>query len=82
MMLALFIGGVIVLILLRVPVAFAPLVPSLVYLGLDESISTSTAFQRMTAGITVFALPGGAAVHHDRQRSQRLGHHRTAVQLR
>lgn len=56
MMLALLIGGVIVLILLRVPVAFALLVPSLFYLGLDDSISISTAFQRMTAGINVFAL--------------------------
>lgn len=56
MLLALLIGGTLLLLLLRVPVAFALLVPSLVYLGLDDSISVTSAFQRMAAGINVFAL--------------------------
>lgn len=56
MMLALLVGGVVALILLRVPVAFALLVPSLVYLGTDPSISLTGAFQRMTAGVNAFAL--------------------------
>lgn len=52
----LLVGGVIVLILLRVPVAFALLVPPLVYLGMDPSISFTAAFQRMTAGVNSFPL--------------------------
>lgn len=56
MMAALLVGGVVVLILLRVPVAFALLVPPLVYLGTDPSISFTGAFQRMTAGVNAFPL--------------------------
>lgn len=52
----LLVGGVVLLILLRVPVAFALLVPPLVYLGMDPSISFTAAFQRMTAGVNSFPL--------------------------
>lgn len=52
----LLVGGVVVLILLRVPVAFALLVPPLVYLGMDPTISFTAAFQRMTAGVNSFPL--------------------------
>lgn len=52
----LLVGGVVVLILLRVPVAFALLVPPMIYLGTDPTISFTAAFQRMTAGVNSFPL--------------------------
>lgn len=52
----LLVGGVVLLILLRVPVAFALLVPPLVYLGMDPTTSFTVAFQRMTAGVNSFPL--------------------------
>lgn len=56
MMTALLIGGFVVLILLRVPVALALLAPSLVYIVLDPQTSVDVAFQRLTAGVNSFAL--------------------------
>ncbi|MGD8202087.1 TRAP transporter large permease [Ornithinimicrobium sp. W1679] len=53
---ALLIGGFVVLILLRVPVALALLAPSLVYLLVDPQTSVDVAFQRLTAGVNSFTL--------------------------
>lgn len=55
-MLALMVSGVAMLMLVRVPVAFSLLVPSLVYLWLDPGISIGTALQRVTAGVNSFPL--------------------------
>lgn len=52
----LLIGGFVVLLLLRVPVALAMLAPCLVYLAMDPSITIVQAFQRMTAGVNSFPL--------------------------
>lgn len=53
---ALLIGGFVVLILLRVPVALALLAPSLAYLLLDPQTGVDVAFQRLTAGVNSFTL--------------------------
>lgn len=53
---ALLIGGFVVLILLRVPVALALLAPSLVYLLADPQTGVDVAFQRLTAGVNSFTL--------------------------
>ena len=53
---ALLIGGFVVLILLRVPVALALLAPSLVYLLVDPQTGVDVAFQRLTAGVNSFTL--------------------------
>lgn len=52
----LLIGGFVVLLLARVPVALAMLAPCLVYLWMDPSVTVVQAFQRMTAGVNSFPL--------------------------
>ena len=56
MTLALIVLGTGGLLLLRVPVAFALLAPSLGYILLTDGITTSVAIQRVTAGLNSFPL--------------------------
>ena len=49
-------GLLILLLLLRVPVAFSLLVPSLLYIFLDPSANFGTAIQRSVAGVNTFPL--------------------------
>jgi tripartite ATP-independent transporter DctM subunit len=56
MSLGLLFGLLIVLLLLRVPVAFSLLVPALVYIFLDPSANFGTAIQRSIAGVNTFPL--------------------------
>lgn len=49
-------GLLILLLLLRVPVAFSLLIPSLVYIFLDPSANFGTAIQRSVAGVNTFPL--------------------------
>lgn len=56
MTLALLILMMLVLLALRVPVAFALLLPCLLYVGLSEDISLGVAQQRMVAGLNSFPL--------------------------
>jgi len=49
-------GLLIILLLLRVPVAFALLVPSLLYIFFDPSANFGTAIQRSVAGVNTFPL--------------------------
>ena len=56
MTLALLILVMLVLLALRVPVAFALLLPCLLYVGLSEDISLGVAQQRIVAGLNSFPL--------------------------
>ena len=49
-------GGLIFLLVIRVPVAFALLLPSMVYVGLEPRISLGIALQRVTALLDSFPL--------------------------
>lgn len=48
--------GVLVCLTLRVPVAFALLVPSFVYIQLDDTLNAGLALQRIVAGVNSFPL--------------------------
>src|SRR5690625_4563411 len=50
------IGGVVVLLLLRVPVAFALLIPSLFYIHQADGITLTIVLQRMVSGVDSFPL--------------------------
>lgn len=52
----LLVGGVGLLLALRVPVAFALLFPSLMYVALTEGITMAVALQRVTAALNSFPL--------------------------
>lgn len=56
MTILLLVGSLLALILLRVPVAFAILLPCLVYVGLDDSLSLGVALQRLGATLNSFPL--------------------------
>jgi tripartite ATP-independent transporter DctM subunit len=56
MILLLLVAAVIFLLLLRVPVAFALLLPSLLYIYFSDGITLGVAIQRMTAGLDSFPL--------------------------
>lgn len=56
MSLGILLGLLVVLLLLRVPVAFSLLIPSLVYMFLDPSANFGTAIQRSVAGVNTFPL--------------------------
>lgn len=56
MSLGILLGLLVVLLLLRVPVAFSLLIPSLVYIFLDPSANFGTAIQRSVAGVNTFPL--------------------------
>jgi len=56
MSLTILFGLLIVLLMLRVPVAFSLLVPSLVYLFLDPTANFGSAIQRSVAGVNSFPL--------------------------
>jgi tripartite ATP-independent transporter DctM subunit len=56
MTLALLVAGLGGLLLLRVPVAFALLLPSLVYIIFSDGITMAVAIQRVTAGLNSFPL--------------------------
>jgi tripartite ATP-independent transporter DctM subunit len=56
MSLTILFGLLIVLLMLRVPVAFSLLVPSLVYLFLDPTANFGSAIQRSVAGVNTFPL--------------------------
>jgi TRAP-type mannitol/chloroaromatic compound transport system permease large subunit len=56
MILALLVVAMIVLLALRVPVAFALLLPCLLYVTLSEDISLGVALQRTVAGLNSFPL--------------------------
>jgi tripartite ATP-independent transporter DctM subunit len=50
------IGGVLLLLAIRVPVGFAMLLPSLLYVGLEPRITTGVALQRLAALLDSFPL--------------------------
>ena len=56
MILLMMLGGMAVLLVLRVPVAFAMLLPSLGYVAMEPRISMGTAVQRVTALLDSFPL--------------------------
>lgn len=56
MSLGILLGLLVVLLLLRVPVAFSLLIPSLLYIFLDPSANFGTAIQRSVAGVDTFPL--------------------------
>lgn len=56
MTILLLVGALLLLLLLRVPVAFAILLPCLAYVGLDESLSMGVALQRLSATLNSFPL--------------------------
>lgn len=56
MLLLMLLGGMAFLLVLRVPVAFAMLLPSLGYIGLSPRISMGVALQRVTALLDSFPL--------------------------
>lgn len=56
MLLPLMLGGMAILLVLRVPVAFAMLLPSLGYIAASPRISTGVALQRITALLDSFPL--------------------------
>lgn len=56
MMMLLFLGGIAALLLIRVPVAMAMLLPSLVYVGLESRITLGIVLQRVTALLDSFPL--------------------------
>lgn len=56
MSLGILLGLLVVLLLLRVPVAFSLLIPSLVYIFLDPSANFGTAIQRSVSGVNTFPL--------------------------
>jgi tripartite ATP-independent transporter DctM subunit len=56
MSLGILLGLLVVLLLLRVPVAFSLLIPSLVYIFLDPTANFGTAIQRSVAGVNTFPL--------------------------
>ena len=56
MIMGLLIALLIALILLGVPVAFALLVPSLIYLAMDDGAGIAIAVQQLTAGANSFPL--------------------------
>jgi tripartite ATP-independent transporter DctM subunit len=56
MILLLLVAAVVFLLLFRVPVAFALLLPSLLYIYFSEGITLGVAIQRMTAGLNSFPL--------------------------
>lgn len=56
MTLLLLLSGVGILMLLRVPVAFSLLIPSVAYIATAQGITFTIVLQRMTSGIDSFAL--------------------------
>jgi tripartite ATP-independent transporter DctM subunit len=56
MTLLVLVGGILLLLLLRVPVAFALLLPSILYISADETLPMGVALQRVTAGLNSFPL--------------------------
>jgi tripartite ATP-independent transporter DctM subunit len=50
------VGCVVALLLVRVPVAFALLLPSIIYIQAEENLTMAVALQRVTAGLNSFPL--------------------------
>jgi len=56
MLLLLLIAGILTLLALRVPVAFALLIPSLVYIAVTPGVTYSLAFEKVSSGVNSFPL--------------------------